>query len=69
MIGLLKELRRKRVVDHRIVLSHLMLAGFAYITVEELCVRMGVHMVLDGGFVWLYFVKKGMDSLDAMCGI
>jgi hypothetical protein len=46
MIGLLKELRRKRVVDHRIVLSHLMLAGFAYITVEELCVRMGVHMVL-----------------------
>jgi hypothetical protein len=23
----------------------------------------------DGGFVWLYFVKKGMDSLDAMYGI
>lgn len=46
MIGLLKELRCKRVVDHRIVLSHLMLAGFAYITVEESCVCMGVHMVL-----------------------
>jgi hypothetical protein len=34
------------------VLSHLILAGLAYWTVEGLYVCMGVHMMLWSGFVW-----------------
>jgi len=45
MIGLQKELQRKRVVDHRMCCL-ILLVGFTYRTIEELCVRMGVHMVL-----------------------
>jgi hypothetical protein len=45
MIGLQKELRCKRVVDHRMCCL-ILLVGFTYRTIEELCVRIGVHMVL-----------------------
>jgi hypothetical protein len=33
--------------------------------VGELDVRMGAHMVLRRDFVWMFFVKKGTDSLGA----
>jgi hypothetical protein len=33
--------------------------------VGELDVRMGAHVVLRRDFVWMYFGKKGTDSLGA----
>jgi hypothetical protein len=57
MIGLQKELRRKRVVDHWMCCL-ILLVGFTYRTIEELCVRMGVHMVLWWGFCMAIFCEE-----------